>query len=490
MGKLIVYTNAEIYTMDPTFPKVNSLAVFNSKIADIGFNLEEKYRGAKVIDLGGKVVLPGFIDTHIHLTSLALTRRWINLKHVKSIDELKDTLRKYSVRNYEWVIGRGFNEEQFDERVIPTRYDLDEAIPDKPVIIIRICGHIGVANTLALKLLGYYDLIREDEYLAQGILREKLLSRALESIPKPSFEEFKNLLSKTIKELLAHGLTTVCSVSATPDEYLALRENLEETIRVKLVPDIEYFEYFRKLDARKIEVIGFKMFADGSFGGRTAALREPYSDEPESKGILLATHDVITANILKVSKHGFMLTVHAIGDRAIEEIIKAIRESKFGENVRIEHCSLTPPDILQELEENRPYAITVQPHFRISDWWLRSRLGERVKWVYMFNTLLKRGFLTASSSDAPVEPFNPILNIWASVTKDAIGEYVSKDNALRMYTVYAAKALRENKIGMLKKGFKADFVVLSSDIYKASVNEIKRIEVEATIIEGKIVYRK
>lgn len=489
MGKLIVFTNAKVYTMDPSLPRADSLAILNGEIIDVGLSLENKYGEAKIVDLNGDVILPGFIDTHIHLTSLALMKRWVSLKSVKSIYELKNILRKYSVKGYEWIIGRGFNEEQFDERVIPTRHDLDEAVPNKPVIIVRVCGHVGVANTLALKLLGYYDLVKKDEYLAQGILREELLSKALEKIPKPSFKEFKNLLHKVIKELLTSGLTAVCSVSATPDEYLALKEIPKNGVKVKLIPNIEYFDYFLRSDVSKSDVIGFKIFADGSFGGRTAALREPYSDKPESRGVLLADHNLIANNILKVSKYGFMLAVHAIGDKAIDEVIKAIKEVGSGESVRVEHCSLTPPDILHELEKFKPYAITVQPHFRISDWWLKGRLGKRVKWVYMFNTFLKKNFLIASSSDAPVEPYDPLLNIWASVTENAIGEYVSRNEALKMYTIYGAKVLKENNIGMLRKGFKANFIILSNDVYKVNVNEIKKIKIKTVIVEGKTVFK-
>ncbi len=494
MCTLTVYTNAKIYTMDDSLPIANSLAISRGKIVNIGFNVEEKYLEAKVIDLDGKVVVPGFIDSHIHLTSMAELKKRINLKNVKNIEELKKVLKKHrELSNSTWIIGRGFNEEQFDEKKLPTRCDLDEAVPDRPVIIIRICGHIGVANTLALKSLGFWNM-RYEEHLSQGILREKLLSEALNKIPKPSFEELKILIKNTIEELLSHGLTTVCSVSATPQEYLVLKETAKGIINVKLVPNIEYLEYFLKTANEKIEhlkIIGFKTFADGSFGGRTAALREPYNDEPGNKGLLLLKHHEIRANILKASKHGYILAVHAIGDRAIEEIVKAVKEYKaLRKYLRIEHCSLTPPDIIDELIENKPYAIVVQPHFRISDWWLKDRIGSRVKWAYMFRTLLKNNFTVASSSDAPVEPFNPLINIWASISRKAIGESVSRKEALKMYTKYAAKALRETKVGVLRKGFKADFVVLNDDIFKVSSNRLKRLRVEATVVKGKIVYRR
>lgn len=493
MCVLIVYTNAKVYTMDDSLPIANSLAILKGEIVDVGFNVEEKYLGAKVIDLDGKVIVPGFIDSHIHLTSIAKLKKWINLRSVKSIEELKRVLKKHrETSNNAWIIGRGFNEEKFDEKKLPTRYDLDEAVPDRPVIIIRICGHIGVANTLALKLLGLWN-IKNEEHLSQGILREKLLSEVLNKIPKPSFEELKILIRNTIKELLSYGLTTICSVSATPQEYLVLKETVMNTINVKLIPNIEYLEYFLKTANEKIEhlkIIGFKIFADGSFGGRTAALREPYNDEPGNKGLLLLKHHEIRANILKVSKRGYMLAVHAIGDRAIEEVVKAVKEHKaLRKYLRIEHCSLTPPDIINELIENKPHAIVVQPHFRISDWWLKDRIGDRIKWAYAFKTLLKNNFTVASSSDAPVEPFNPLVNIWASISKKAIGEHVSRKEALKMYTKYAAKALRETRVGVLRKGFKADFVVLNDDIFKVSLNKVKRLRVETTVVKGKTVYR-
>ncbi len=493
MCKVTVYTNAEIYTLDPENPRVDSLAVGCGEIVDVGVSLENKYLGAKVIDLKGATVTPGFIDTHLHLKWLALHKQWIDLSNVKSLEELKNALKKSSG---EWVIGRGFNEKKFPEVKLPTRADLDEAVPDKPVLAIRVCGHVGVANTILLKKVGLWDKPKtvdgvevNSEGKPTGVLKEGALEYVLSKIPKPPLELYVKFMEETLKELVAKGLTTVASMNVDPLEFYVLQHS-KIPLRVRVFFDIKYFGLLSKLKIRgcfgseALRISGVKIIGDGSFGGRTAALRRNYVGT-ESKGKLLISHEFLEKVVREAKQLNMLVAVHAIGDRAIEEVLKI--DSKLLENVRIEHCSLTPPDIVEELAERKVFAISVQPRFRISDKWLPKVIGEDSKWAYLFYTLSKKGILVSFSSDAPVEPYDPLINIEAAISEEGVGERVPLSEALKMYTKNGCLALNEKNRGVLKKGYRADFVILDKNIFKKKPSEAK---VVATVIEGDIVYGK
>jgi len=493
MCKITVYTNAEIFTQDPLNPRVNSLAVACNEIIDAGESLENKYLGAKIVDLNGATVIPGFIDTHLHLKWLALQKQWINLSGTRSIEELLSKLREAKTP---WVIGRGFNEKLFPEEKTLTRHELDEAFPEKPVLIVRVCGHIGVANTQLLKKVGLWDNPEVVEGVEidsngkpTGVLKEKALEFVLEKIPKPPLKQYIEFMENVLNELLSKGLTTVVSMNTDPLEFYVL-QSIDTPLKVRVFFDVKYLETLSKLMIKgsfgneKLKVKGVKIIGDGSFGGRTAALRHNYVGT-ESKGELLITSNAMENIVSEAKKLEMLVAVHAIGDRAIEEILN-VKETLLG-NIRIEHCSLTPPDIVEKLSEKRVFALSVQPHFRVSDTWLPKVIGESSKYAYMFYTLSKRGLLVSFSSDAPVEPFDPLVNLEAAISDEGVGERVPISEALKMYTKNGSLALNEKDKGVLKKGYKADFVILSRNIFREKPSEAKVI---ATIIEGKIAYGK
>ena len=493
MCKITVYTNAEIFTQDPLNPRVNSLAIACGEIVDAGESLENKYLGAKIVDLNGATVTPGFIDTHLHLKWLALQKQWVNLSNVKSFDELFSKLREAKTP---WIIGRGFNEKLFREEKVPTRHDLDEVIPEKPVLIVRVCGHIGIANTQLLKKVGLWDNPEAIEGVEldsngkpTGVLKEKALDYVLEKIPKPPLKQYIEFMKEVLDELLSKGLTTVATMNADPLEFYVL-QNINTPLKVRVFFDIKYLETLSKLMIKgsfgneKLKVKGVKIIGDGSFGGKTAALRHYYVGT-ESKGELLITSNALENIVSEARKLDMLVAIHAIGDRAIEEILN-VKESLLG-NIRIEHCSLTPPDIVEKLSKKKVFAISVQPHFRISDTWLPEVIGESSKYAYMFYTLSKKGLVVSFSSDAPVEPFDPLINLEAATSDEGVGERVPISEALKMYTKNGSLALNETDKGVLKRGYKADFVILDKNIFKEKPGEAKII---ATVIEGKIVYGK
>jgi predicted amidohydrolase YtcJ len=245
-----------------------------------------------------------------------------------------------------------------------------------------------------------------------------------------------------------------------------------------------------------IKIGGIKILADGSLGARTAALKQPYDDEPSTKGMMLYSQRHLNGLVLKAHKAGFQLAIHAIGDQTVEMALKAL-EKAFEEapredhRHRVEHASVLNETLIQHMKKLGVIA-SVQPHFLVSDFWVEKRLGKaRARWTYPFKTLIEKGVLVAGGSDCPVEPISPLLGIHAAVNRETFPqERITVEEALRIYTVNAAYASFEEKMkGSIEAGELADLVVLSDDLQKIEPSKIKDVRVEMTIVGGKIVYR-
>ncbi len=455
------------------------IVIENGVIKEIGgSSLCEKYRGvAKYLDVQGRVVIPGLVDSHMHLSSYALGKVRLDLRGVTSIEYLKEAvkLRALSLKEGEWIVGMGWDHEQFREKRLPNRFDLDEAAPSNPVLLTRICGHMGVANTLALRKLGL-----ESE---EGLLYEDELYEALKRVPKPP--NYRDLLLNSLCDLASYGITRICSMDVLKEELDALLSLRELPIWVHLFMSEE--DYTKLEGKRKLSIEGIKVFADGSFGARTAALREDYADDPGNRGMLLKRSDDLVRLARVLENDGKMLAVHAIGDRALEEVLNAL---KLVKNIRIEHASLMPPDLLQEFRDNQPVVFTVQPHFTISDSWLEERLGERVKYAYNYRAMLDADFTLAGSSDAPIEPVNPWISIGAALTGGLLEvPPLTIDEAIEMYTSSGLKACGV-KYDPLSPGSPADLVVLDESPWHLDRLDIPGVRSLLTIVEGKVVHGK
>jgi len=244
--------------------------------------------------------------------------------------------------------------------------------------------------------------------------------------------------------------------------------------------------------------IGFiKIFADGSLGARTAALKQPYSDKPETSGMILCVQKKLNKLVLKAHKAGLQLGVHAIGDHAVETtlkaFVKALREfPRENHRHRIEHCSVLNPKLIRQMKRLGLVA-SVQPHFVVSDFWVVERVGNaRARWVYPFKTLIHEGLVVVSGSDCPVEPISPLLGVWAAVARKGFAEEsLTLEEALKTYTLNAAYAsFDENRKGTIEVGKLADLTVLTDDLVNVPVGEIRKAAAEITIVDGKIVYAK
>lgn len=515
----LVLVNGNIITMDLKKLKAQALAIKHGKLIAIGANkhiLSYADKNTKKIDLKGKTVVPGFIDTHIHGTSFGRSLSQIDLHNVKSIKEIQQKVKQRAKKTCEekWIIGRGWDQDKLAEHRYPLRWDLDQATSNHPVFLLRVCGHIGIANSKAIKLAritkktktpkgGYID---RDPKTGEpnGILRENALNLIYKILPTPSDEEITNACLSACQRMVQEGITTAHWIVNSASEMRILQSLKEHNIlplRIYVLMPVEYLDNLIELGLStgfgddKIKIGSVKILADGSLGARTAALKQPYEDAPETKGMLLYSQKQLEKLVKKAHKENLQLAIHAIGDKTVEVMVKILervlqKAPKENHRHRLEHVSVLNPKLIKKMKEIGVIA-SVQPHFIVSDFWIMDRLGkDRARWTYAFKSLLKEGIMTMGGSDAPVEPVSPILGIYAAVARKTFPqEQLDVDEALRLYTINAAYgSFEENVKGSIEKGKFADLVVLSEDPYKTAPEKIKNIKVEMTIVGGNIVY--
>ena len=391
----------------------DTILVEDKKITRIGHGIQSKY--ANIKKLRG-VIIPGVVDAHLHLTWLGLYLHGADLRGVKDEKQLATLLSRTTGPI---AYGRGWDQENMDNNY-PTRKYLDILIPDRPAFASRICGHVAVVNTVALELTWpwekYPDLVDKETGLvwedAAGYVLKKLLSRT----------DLTTYLETALKALRNRGVTGVSSMSCLPGEASALKKlDEEDKLRVRVACYPDYNRLKEALEqsggqGRYWRITGIKMYADGSLGARTARLRQPYEDNPSTRGMLILDSEKIQRIAREALNKGLRVATHAIGDEALYHVIEAYDSLGCSQECRVEHASLADDNSIEKL---RALGITVvgQPRFRISDWWLDKRLGEeRVhRLAYRYKTMINNGVKLALSTDSPVEPFDPIETIKAAL---------------------------------------------------------------------------
>ena len=537
---LIIY-NGKIKTLNSQNETVEAVAIKGNLIKKVGTSkeiLELKTDDTKILDLEGKAVVPGFNDSHMHVLNYGYSLTQADLNFIESIDALKQKMRSFiedkNIPKGEWVKGRGWNHDYFqDEKRFPNRYDLDEVSREHPVFATRTCGHVTVVNSKALEVLninkdtpqiegGHFDLDENGEPL--GIFRENAMVLVYGEIPIPTVEEVKEMIVNAVKDLNKYGITSVQSddFEALPGNdydkiiqaYMELKEEGKLSIRVYeqyLLPEIDrlkefYHKGYKTGWGDEIFKIGpLKLLQDGSIGARTAALNEPYSDDPSTSGIITATAKELSELVSLAHKNDNQIAIHGIGDRAMYMGIQAL-EKALGEKPNddhrhgIVHAQITDEHILNKMEELNILAY-IQPFFLDYDWKIvRDRVGEiREATSYNWKTMLDKGIHIACGSDAPIDFFNVMSGIYEAVTrKDLEGnpkegwlvdQALTVEEAVYGYTVAGAYTSFEEDIkGSIEEGKLADMVVLSEDIFQIPADEIKDVTVERTIFDGKVVY--
>lgn len=391
-------------------------------------------------------ITPAFVDAHLHITWIGLAINGVDLSRAKSPIEVA---RKLSAAPGALAYGRGWDQEGFEERgSLPTRKLLDKYIPDRPAIAVRVCGHLAVLNSRALEMTRIHEKYPRFVDVEKGLVREDAVYATVESILGKI--DVTGIVMDGVREIHSNGIAGVSSMSCPVSEARALARldsQRELNIRVACYPRRQHLEeaIAELHGSRNAGVAGVKDFADGSLGARTAYLSEDYSDEEGNKGLLLLKKKDIVELARGIVDKGFKLAVHAIGDAALSEVIEAYEEIGAGSMGRIEHASITTPRLAEKLASLGSH-IVVQPHFRVSDWWIVERLGvERARWAYPLKTMSEAGVKLAFSTDSPVEPLDPPRTIMAAesrCTQPACRgeEALGRREAIYYYTRAAALA--------------------------------------------------
>ncbi len=517
-------------------PSVEAIGIEGEKIVAVSNLKEVKQwmgKGCQEIDLKGKVMLPGFIDSHLHPIAFLFFLFNLDLKDVKSLKELKEVLKKHAETEPKenLIIGLSLKEEEFKdpkERVLPTRKELDEACPDHPVFLLRYDGHCGVANSKALKLAGITrdtiapeggEISKDNRGEPTGLLKELATGMVLAKVSMPPAERINEFAKKGFDILTSKGLTSLQAViqaegGAELGDIGAFELPVFKTLMDR-IPQNWYSLVFtnnpKKLtrlqkppldggaNDSKFKLRFLKLFADGTYGSATALMNEPFSDQPDKSGFLVIKEEELYEKMKIAHNLGFQIGIHTIGDkgnRVIVDLYKRLLTEfpKKDHRHRIEHASSLTADVIRDMSELRLIA-SCQPPFINSEFkWLPKRLGlKRCKEAYPMKSLIDAGVVITSGSDCPIEDPDVILGLHALVTRNGFvpEQCISIKEALKTYTINAAYASFEEDIkGSIEVGKLADFVILDKNPLEVPEQEIKNIQVLETIIRGKTVFKK
>lgn len=519
----LLVMNGTIYTVDPTFSRAEAMVVKDGKIIALGTksDLEKQYTCKEQLDAAGKFIYPGFIDAHAHFVGYAKglsemdltgTVRWEDILHRFSDYKTGDTSS--------WIIGRGWDQNDWPVKEFPTNEALNRMYPNRPVYLVRIDGHAAIANNKALELAGIKagDTITGGEYQTKngvltGILIDNAMDKVASRVPDPSLETLKAALQQAETNCFEQGLTSVHDCGLNYDmvekmEALQKSGDLKMRLYVLLSDAKQNYDYLLKrgiIKTGRMHVKGFKIFSDGALGSRGACLLHDYSDKAGWKGFLLSNPEHFDSVARFIAARGWQMCTHAIGDSANRTVLEIYAKHLKGKNDlrwRIEHAQVINSNDFHFFGD---YQIipSVQPTHATSDmYWAGDRLGkERLKGAYAYLQLLKQNGWVPLGTDFPVEDISPLKTFYAAVIrKDAEGfpasgfqmeNALTREQALRGMTIWAARAaFEEQEKGSLEPGKLADFVVLDRDLMQTPEAELLKIKVLKTYSGGEKVFEK
>jgi predicted amidohydrolase YtcJ len=527
----LIVTNAKVHTVDEKAPSAEAFAVTKGRITFVGTTaaaLKMKGASSKVVDAKGQTIIPGIIDAHAHLSSLAQALRVVDLTGAKSLDEVlaRVAARAKATPGTSWIQGHGWDQNTWPEKKFPTKAALDAVVGDRPVVLQRVDGHAIYANSKALAAAGVTAKTKDVaggriERDAKGEPTGVFVDNAMELIgrvvPQPTKEEFRAAITNAIANANSWGLTGVHDAGVSAQEIAAYEAmakagayNLRNYIMIasgssldsllKVGPRSDLYD--GRLWIRSIKVLG-----DGAMGSRGAALLEPYSDDPKNRGLLIKSEDEIKAIAVKALKAGFQVNTHEIGDRgnrtALDAYEKAFAEVPTKDHrFRIEHAQILDPAEIPRFAMLKVLP-SMQSSHQTSDMnWVGNRLGEkRLAGAYAWRSLLKTGVIIPNGTDFPVEQVSPFITFHSAVTRqDAKNlpaggwraqEKMTRDEALKSITIWAAHAgFQEKDLGSISVGKRADFVILDQDIMTAPNEKLLDTKVVATYLGGRAVYEK
>ena len=528
MSPPLLVHGGPILTMDPEHPLVNAVLFENGRVSKVGESAREAGRSVADIDLAGRLACPGLDDAHAHIMGVGFAQDQIDL----SIDAASSIDRITTLVNAEtrarspgtWIVGQGYDQALLPERRHPTRADLDPVAPEHPVLLWRSCHHIAVANSAALRLAGLTSatadpvdgtIDRDDHGEPTGVLRESAATSLAGLQPAPGEDEIADALIRGGMEFRKHGVTSATEAGIRRKEEFRAYQRLWADGRLPLRSYLMMIidETLDELISLGIST-GFgddwlrigpaKLFADGSIGGRTARMRQPYRDDPENVGIWMIPPDEIWKKVLRAHAAGFQIGIHAIGDAAIEEVLDAYDAAIADDprpdcRHRIEHCSIVDEGLIDRIARLGVVPIPGTTFLRdMRPVYLENLGPERVRYAYAMKTFAERGIVAAASSDAPVVTVNPLLGIQTMVSRtDRLGdsiwpeEAVSVEDALRAYTWNAAYAsFSETVKGAIRPGMLADMTIFGSDLREVDASALAGQHVDVTIADGEVVYER
>ncbi len=528
----LILLNGTVYSVDPALPWAQAVAVGEDRILALGSSLDiQAYQdeATEVIDLKGALVLPGFTDAHTHFLNGGFALDDIQLRDASSREEFVNRIRLKAeqLEKGEWILNGNWDHTQFVPACLPAKEWIDGVTPDNPVCVNRLDGHMVFVNSLALSLAGITRDTRspqggeivKDPVTGEptGILKDEAMSLVTEHIPEPTFKEKREAARAALAHAASLGVTSVHEM-AYLDSFEVYRKLLSEnalSARVCIyIPisaiDAGPLQIPASPDPDRLKIGGLKGFVDGSLGSFTALFFEPYTDNPEKSGILVADmypEGIMEERIRKADEQGLQVAIHAIGDKANRMILDifekiALENGDRDRRWRVEHAQHLLPADIPRFGRSHILA-SMQPYHAVDDGrWAEAKIGPvRAKTTYAFHSLIKEGAYLVFGSDWPVAPLDPLSGIQAAVTRQTLDGHhplgwipqqkISLEEAVQGYTLHGAfSEFAEDRKGSVLPGKLADLVVIDRNLFEIPAEEISQARVILTILGGRIVYRR
>lgn len=520
------------YTMNREGEKVDAVVTERGIIKALGnvSQLEQTF-GSEItekVNIKGGFAYPGFVDSHLHMIGHGERLIRLDLSEVDSAMTMKELLMKKveEAEAGDWIIGEGWNENNFSDRKIFHFTELDEIAPEHPMLLKRICRHALLANSKAMELAKVEIetpdpqggvIVRDTDSLPTGYFLDEAQELIKKAVPEDSRQYLHKALTKSVDDMLQLGLvgghTEDLSYYGSPDRPLQAFEEVIDGQKRKfrahllvhhLVAKTVEQEFAKKFSEHPyIELGAVKMFADGALGGRTALLSSPYNDAPETNGVAIHSEEEL-AEIIKFARSiKRPVAIHTIGDLAVEYALNAIEKYPLiGELPdRLIHVQVLRPELVERMKR-LPLILDIQPSFVAADFpWVEERLGyDRLPLAFAWKALLDHGFVCAGGSDAPIESVNPLVGIHAAVTRRKLSEdhegympdqKLTMFEAIQLYTSGSAAAInKQDQFGLIKEGFAADFTILEKDLFELKGNDIIEANPIMTVVDETIMYEQ
>jgi predicted amidohydrolase YtcJ len=527
----LIITNAKVWTVDKDRPSAQAVAVLGDRIVAVGANAEvETWRGpgTKVMDAGGKLLLPGFNDAHVHLVSGGSQLDAVQLTDAASPEEFRRRIgeRAKKTARGEWIVGGDWDETKWDPAQLPGKELIDALTPDTPVFVYRYDGHLGLANSVALRLAGVTArtpdppggvIVRDAKGNPTGILKDAAMDPVYRVVPALSHEQRLRVVKRALAHAASLGVTSAQDMN--PDYadiavYAELLERRELTMRLYVAPYITGFDDQARLGIRHafggpfLRMGAVKAYSDGSLGSSTAYFFQPYLGQPNNRGLLsdqMHPVSLMRERMLKADAAGLQICTHAIGDEGISIILDlytdvARAHGDADRRFRIEHAQHVAAKDFDRFARLHVIA-SVQPYHAIDDGrFAEGRIGQdRSSRTYAFRTFLDHGVRLAFGTDWDVAPLNPLFGLYAAVTRATLDgknpkgwfpeQKLTLAEAVEAYTMGSAYAeFQENEKGSITAGKLADMVLLSDDIFAIAPEKIREVKVEKTILGGRLIW--